>query len=1497
LKKLSSLVLLVTVFLSVLTLAFNIRSVKADATIYILPDGTVTGTDKIQQEGDLYRFTDNINGSIMVERNNTIIDGMGFALMGSGMYEPNSTIGIGLYYSDFPQITISNVTIRDLTIKSFYWGICLPSSSNIVLSGNRITDCACGIIVGWQSPSVPCMDIILSGNNLTENWDGIYLAYSLNNTIYGNNIDLNNATGICSVYCDKNTIFGNTISENQGDGLFLDMGLFDVFNSSDNRIFKNNINNNGHFGLDLDYVSDSVVYENNVTGNSGTGINMGDCSNMSIYRNNVTSNSVGINLDSASNNSIWGNDLSTNGLYGIYSEYSSNNSIYQNGIRANMDTGVFLYSSLCNRIFADEIVANEGNGVCLMGASNCTVFQNNVTGNSYYGLSLQSSSNSIVYANNFTSNDYGIEFEDSVNCTVWGNAITENTYYGISLSYSSNDTIRGNEIFANKQGGIDLEDSANNTIVENEITANVEYGMTIYWSSNNSIYHNDFIENGIQVSTDGSMNIWNEGYPLGGNFWSDYNGTDFFHGPLQNEAGSDGIGDTPYVIDENNIDQYPLFPLHVWPNKGSNTGTITVTITGSGFEPGATVKLATRCRCIQIEGIDTQVKSPNLITTKFDLSGAEPRSWDVIITQPDGKEITMYDAFTTVEGGESKPELSITGRDRIRFKETATFRIGYGNKGYKDTYDATLWIKIDNLPNGTTIKVNGLNTPNEPSIDWKQVPMESKINSTTVIPIWIYCIPARSFQTVELNVLPLEVGARFTITSELWQAEPNDFIRTGNYAIDTGSSIFSTLTATYGAAKVAFPDLLPMSVTDFADNLTEWIQANQNQISKISYNYLAVAAITEILGSQLQIIPDRLIQFISNATSFSIDDYMLRPESEFCGNVSLSSFLPQSQQLESGLDLTQQPFESEAAPTPQPPLRGRAWKDYCMSTDFGEQYVFGKHQGIDIANTPRGDEIFPVIPGKVAGLGQEEPTPAMKAASVKGAYYIVIQDSTADHNYWIYVHLANDPKDLGLKVADDVGANTLIGKVDSTGSSTGDHLHIETWSGIDKQTINPRNLAPDLFKILSKCSKKPKGGAEIALPQSINVEVVSSLDPNDKAGPSGFGAQRFITSDATIPYVIFFENLKNATAPAHNVIVTDQLDPNLDWNTLNFGETSHPQNVTVYFNSTTGVITWNFTAIDLPPNVNPPEGEGWVTFTIAPKPDLPSGTQIRNKATVVFDFNAPISTPEFLNTIDSQPPSTKVNTLDPEQPLNFTVSWAGTDEAGSGIKDYTIYVSDNGGPYTEWLFETNKQSATFAGQKGHIYSFYSVATDNVGNTEQAHTQPDTTIVIDSIPPNIGTPIQNPQDQPLPTQSVTISVSVNDVTSGVKNVTLSYTIDNGVTWNDLPMSYNASTNLYEATIPMQPAGTTVKYKLTAYDNTDNQAIEDNGGQYYVYIVVPEFHSFSILLLLVAVTLLIAVAIRRRKRTLRLVDLSTANTNLFNARSLVFLFFYESEMLYM
>ena len=180
-------------------------------------------------------------------------------------------------------------------------------------------------------------------------------------------------------------------------------------------------------------------------------------------------------------------------------------------------------------------------------------------------------------------------------------------------------------------------------------------------------------------------------------------------------------------------------------------------------------------------------------------------------------------------------------------------------------------------------------------------------------------------------------------------------------------------------------------------------------------------------------------------------------------------------------------------------------------------------------------------------------------------------------------------------------------------------------------------------------------------------------------------------------------------------------------------------------NLDTGKITWRLTAIDpdtgdlipdlldgfLPPNINPPEGEGFVTFSVYPRDSPLQGTRIANQATIVFDVNEPISTAEIVNIIDDTGPASSVDALPAQtSSAEFTVSWSGTDnENGSGIAYYTVYVQDDGSAFVPWLSMTPDTSATFTGVDGHTYGFYSIATDNVGNVEEAPSEPDTVTTV------------------------------------------------------------------------------------------------------------------------------------------------------------------------
>jgi parallel beta-helix repeat protein len=223
------------------------------------------------------------------------------------------------------------------------------------------------------------------------------------------------------------------------------------------------------------------------------------------------------------NVNAWGQNIPQESLQistrsaGIVLDTSSNhtdNKAYYNVYPSNYNTVV------------NNKISNASQGIALYHGCIENLIANNNASNNGIGIGLYSSANSTISNNNASSNDWGIILNGSSYNNITDNEITENSYYGIYL----NDT-------------------------------------TQY----NSIYHNNFIYNcleypatGPQAYDNGTSNEWDNGYPSGGNYWSDYNETDSYGGPSQNLSGSDGIGDTPYDIDNDLVgigepqDHYPM---------------------------------------------------------------------------------------------------------------------------------------------------------------------------------------------------------------------------------------------------------------------------------------------------------------------------------------------------------------------------------------------------------------------------------------------------------------------------------------------------------------------------------------------------------------------------------------------------------------------------------------------------------------------------------------------------------------------------------------------------------------------------------------------------------------------------------------------------------------------------------------------------------------------------------------------------------------------------
>jgi hypothetical protein len=136
--------------------------------------------------------------------------------------------------------------------------------------------------------------------------------------------------------------------------------------------------------------------------------------------------------------------------------------------------------------------------------------------------------------------------------------------------------------------------------------------------------------------------------------------------------------------------------------------------------------------------------------------------------------------------------------------------------------------------------------------------------------------------------------------------------------------------------------------------------------------------------------------------------------------------------------------------------------------------------------------------------------------------------------------------------------------------------------------------------------------------------------------------------------------------------------------------------------------------------------------------------------------------------------------------------------------------------------------------------------------------------LDITPPTIGTPSQNPDFTAVePYQNVTVTVDVLDEGVGIREVILSYSIDEGQTWTNTTMD-NISDNTYVGKIPGFEAGTNVQYKIIAYDNANNPAVEDKNGEYYIYTVIPEFTTTMTLALFIIVSLSAACLARKVNR---------------------------------
>jgi parallel beta-helix repeat protein len=438
--------------------------------------------------------------------------------------------------------------------------------------------------------------IIRGGTTILED-AGLELYEVDNCKIIDNNISLNYAIGLKVKGSNFNNISNNVIFSNFLKGISLE-GSFENF-------LYNNIVNKNEFGIFLDNANENVVINNNVS-NNDNGI-ICQSSNDNVFTDNILmyNNNLGVFLADSYGDTLINNTMVKDGIliYGFFSVgYTTNHIIdtsntvdgkpvyyLKNEIGGTVPSGAgqVILANCKNVIVENQELTNGDDGILLVYSSNNIIKENNIFSHNIRGIVLIKSHKNQIINNNASTNENGISILESNLNTIKNNSVFLNNYRGISLHESSNNNITSNIISYNEGYGIDLnfhssfnnissnkismnenrdidlnQDSSNNIIKNN--TINTNHGPSIYIlnSHYNQFYHNNVISDSRdQAMDDGDNNHWDNGYPSGGNFWSSYDGMDYFKGPGQNISGNDGIGDSPYIDIlgfSNSQDNYPF---------------------------------------------------------------------------------------------------------------------------------------------------------------------------------------------------------------------------------------------------------------------------------------------------------------------------------------------------------------------------------------------------------------------------------------------------------------------------------------------------------------------------------------------------------------------------------------------------------------------------------------------------------------------------------------------------------------------------------------------------------------------------------------------------------------------------------------------------------------------------------------------------------------------------------------------------------------------------
>ena len=557
------------------------------------------------------------------------------------------------------------------------------------------------------------MGCTISENRAINNgFSAISLIYSSWNTITSNNLSGAGWGGIHLMGSIRNVVSGNVISDKYG-------GINGHVSSNYNNITENNIMNSTH-GMFYHASHHNRIWGNNMSNIAIEGIWLQDKVNYNVVtENRLVNATVAIRLQGPNYSNIVSGNFLANGQCAIrvqnagYTEICNNTIVHNYG--DEWDAGIRLDSASYTRIHSNLIVDN-GRGIVLYTSSPyVSIYENNVTNNDYGIRVAMGGSSYVNISDNYVANNrgYGIDITGfgggggSDYATIARNLIVNNTFEAVGLGIdSSHNTVVENTMIGNGHAGVTLERYSNyNTIIQNNIIENA-YGICfdLYTvnSTHNTIFNNNMINNTQQVRiVPGSVNAWNGSYTSGGNYWSDYVGVDVKSCPNQDVPGSDGIGDTPYVVDVYNRDNYPLMKPYTLPVGIRDVAVVNVTpsvdVIWMGSSADINVTVRNKGDYVDSRSVtvyyDCDLIGTQIVTLASNENVTLTFTWDTTGAAPGTHVIKAVASMVLAEANTANNVLidgavririlgDLSGDDKVDTKDIALAALAFGSYAY-----------------------------------------------------------------------------------------------------------------------------------------------------------------------------------------------------------------------------------------------------------------------------------------------------------------------------------------------------------------------------------------------------------------------------------------------------------------------------------------------------------------------------------------------------------------------------------------------------------------------------------------------------------------------------------------------------------------------------------------------------------------------------------------------------------------------------------------------